>query len=177
MGLFMIGEDEKKLINVWKDLYEKHGYPCRKNLNPISFISLLPNVFIMERVLGSDPHDYVVRLAGTNLEKMAGVTLKGIKSSEFNDPESDKFFRDSFEKSINVPCGASFYRTMTSPKGREIGITLFALPVKGKTEETPQILFYIRYDTDAGYLREQGDFRSSPIQRFDFIDLGCGLPK
>jgi hypothetical protein len=173
----MIGDKEKKLINLWKDLCHTHGYPHRKFFNPAAVPDHLPNIAIMERDPESDPDDYVVRLAGTMVDKMAGISLKGLRSSEFNDPETDKLFRKSFKKVVDTPCGASFYRKTISPEGREIGITMTILPFKGKSEAAPQILFYTRYDNVAIHHDRSGGFVVEPIEKWAFFDLGFGVPE
>jgi hypothetical protein len=173
----MIGENEKALIELWKELCSEHGYPQRKHFNPMMFPKLLPNIVIMERVTDGDQHDYVIRLVGTNFDDVAGENIKGRKLSSFHNKETDVLFKKNFAKLIGLPCGATFYRKNVSPRGREVGIIMTVLPFKGKTEDRPQILFYHNFEEEPWFGEGQGEFFAKPIEYWEFIDLGFGVPK
>lgn len=173
----MRGTEEVEIISWWKALCDANGYPERRHLNPVDISKHLPNIAIMERRGENEVDDYIVRLAGTRVDEMAGVNLKGLRSSEFNDEVTDALFRKSFAKVIDLPCGATFHRKIISPDGKMTGITMTILPFKGKTDDTPQILFYNRYDEESGFVEKQSELIVKPIERWEYVDIGFGVPE
>ena len=65
----------RRLYDYWHSRCRDGGYPSRLDIDPLDIPELLPNVFLLD-VIG-DAEDFVFRLAGTLVEDVFSMPLRG----------------------------------------------------------------------------------------------------
>jgi len=65
----------RRLYDYWRSRCREGGYPSRLDIDPLDIPELLPNVFLLDVV--GDAEDFVFRLAGTLVEDVFSMSLRG----------------------------------------------------------------------------------------------------
>lgn len=154
--------------------------PHRNSLNPADIKSLLPNIYLLERV---DHNHTIVRLRGTWLDERVERPRDNYNLFEQYSEEHRESYKDFLEALVGQPCGAALRRQRTNDYGRSFCYHTSYFPMIGDGEgEQGARMFLI----GVGWLEPLGEksvvedtpvlYEGAKFMGATWIDIGYGVP-
>ncbi len=117
----------QELIAYWNKLVEAEGgIPPRAAFDPIAIPSVLPSVFLIERL---DEDTYRFRLQGTDyversFSDLTGAVIERDKAAEIGSP-----IFSVLDRVLGTPCGLQLTGVEQNEQGRQLLVDYVALPL------------------------------------------------
>jgi hypothetical protein len=180
----LLSEDSRKLLAAWKAwrgaaAAEKRLLPHRRDMDLVSIARLMPKLALLD-VFG--PQRMVFRLAGTDIEAVTGMRLRGRDHIAMAHPDQRAARSRLLWGAATQPCGALTFHSYQHPDtGMMQQIETFVLPIlpddaQGNPRAPIQLIGIAAHLP----MLEQGSHVTRPLEHAGamqhFIDIGAGIP-
>lgn len=176
-GSLVNAEGFDRLTVYWRSLQERAGgaVPARAQFNPADVVPILPFIYLLER----KRPDYIeVRLCGTALDEISGVSITGHNYLDVCPPEDRDLYMTVTHQTLAVPCAVRLTRDVTFLNGRTYQLTSLGFPL-ADADGLPR--FSVGVMLSNRILRRQdmynGAVLRSDLKNLEYIDIGYGTPK
>jgi len=176
----LLSDDSRKLLAAWKSwrgagTAKERMLPHRRDMDLVSIARLMPKLVLLE-VFG--PQRMVFRLAGSEIEAVAGMRLMGRDHIATAQPDQRAARSRLLWNAATQPCGALAFHAFTHPDtGRLHQIESFMLPILPDDAGAPMQMIGLATNLPA---LEQGSHVTRPLEYAGatqhFIDIGAGIP-
>lgn len=170
-----MSEDSRRLLRAWKTWRGPHLLPHRRDMDLVSIARLMPQLVLLEAF---SPQRMIFRLAGTGIESIAGLRLRGRNHIAMAQPDQRAARSHLLWGAVTQPCGLLAIHTFPHPdSGRLHQIETFVLPILPDDAAAPMQLIGLA----AGLpVLETGSHVTRPLEYAgasrQFIDIGGGIP-
>ncbi len=171
----LLSKDSRQLLAAWQAWRGDRLLPHRRDMNLVSIARLMPRLVLLEVF---SPQRMVFRLAGTELETLAGLRLTGRDHIALAQPDQRAARSRLLWGAATQPCGALAFHSFPHPdSGRLHQIEAFLLPILPDDNSAPMQLIGVA----AGLpVVEVGSHVTRPLEfagaTQHFLDLGAGIP-
>ncbi|WP_424833649.1 PAS domain-containing protein [Ruegeria sp.] len=142
----------------WTALLTGNGVPMRSQIDPRGLENILEYTFILERIA---PGLARFRLAGSHLNKLAGMEVRGMPLTSFFEAEARDDVTAQLERVFAAPAVAELGLTSKSAMGRAtLDARMILLPLKSDLGDVSRVL---------GVMVSDGTIGSTP-RRFTVAD-------
>lgn len=139
----------------WTALLSGDGVPMRSQIDPRGLENILPNTFILERIA---PGLARFRLAGSHLNTLAGMEVRGMPLTAFFEPSARTQVTEILEQVFAGPAIAELELASTGGFGRtDLQARMILLPLKSDLGDVSRVL---------GVMVSDGAIGATP-RRFD----------
>jgi hypothetical protein len=122
----------------WTALLDGNGVPMRSQIDPRGLENILEYTFILERIA---PGLARFRLAGSHLNKLAGMEVRGMPLTAFFDPEARKAATNALEQVFANPAIAELDMVSSGAFGRaRIQARMLLLPLKSDLGDVSRVM-------------------------------------
>lgn len=122
----------------WTALLTGDGVPKRSQIDPRGLENILEYTFILERIA---PGLARFRLAGSHLNKIAGMEVRGMPLTAFFDPSARESVTDALEQVFAAPAIGEFSLTSKGKFGRaRLQARMILLPLKSDLGDVSRVL-------------------------------------
>lgn len=176
----LLSDDSRHLLRAWKSWrgtgpQRTRLLPHRRDLDLVSIARLMPQLVLLEVF---SPERIIFRLAGTEIETVAGLRLTGHDYIALAQPEQRAARSRLMWGAATQPCGLLAFHPFQHPdSGRMHQIETFVLPILPDDASAPMQLIGL-----AAHLPvlEAGSHVTRPLEfsgaTQHFLDLGAGVP-
>ncbi|QDO96967.1 PAS domain-containing protein [Ferrovibrio terrae] len=171
----LMSGDSRHLLAAWKRWRGERLLPHRRDMDLVSIARLMPRLVLLDVF---SPQRVIFRLAGTEIESIAGMRLTGRDHILMAQPDQRASRSRLLWGAATQPCGALAFHIVTHPdNGRLHQIETFVLPILPDSAEAPTQLIGLA----AGLpVLEVGSHVTRPLEfagaTQHFLDLGGGIP-
>jgi hypothetical protein len=176
----LLSGDSRHLFAAWKRWRGANSHntgllPHRRDMDLVSIARLMPRLVLLDVF---SPQRVIFRLAGTEIESIAGMRLTGRDHILMAQPDQRASRSRLLWGAATQPCGALAFHIITHPdSGRLHQIETFVLPILADSAEAPIQLIGLA----AGLpVLEVGSHVTRPLEfagaTQHFLDLGGGIP-
>lgn len=142
----------------WTALLTSDGIPKRSQVDPRGLENILEYTFILERIT---PRLARFRVAGSHLNKLAGMEVRGMPLTAFFEPSARSQISDTLEQVFAQPAIAGFDLVSAGKLGRaRVQARMILLPLKSDLGDVSRVL---------GVLVSDGAISATP-RRFTIQD-------
>ena len=171
----LLSDDSRHLLAAWKRWRGERLLPHRRDMDLVSIARLMPRLVLLEAF---SPQRMIFRLAGTEIETVAGLRLMGRDHIAMAQPDQRAARSRLLWGAATQPCGALAFHPILHPdSGRPHQIETFVLPVLPDTAEAPMQLIGLAARLP---VLEAGSHVTRPLEfagaTQHFLDLGGGIP-
>lgn len=170
-----LSEDSRHLLGAWKSWRGERLLPHRRDMDLVSVARLMPRLVLLE---ARGPQRMIFRLAGTEIEAVAGLRLMGRDHIALAQPDQRAARSRLLWGAATQPCGALAFHPFQHPdSGRLHQIETFVLPILPDDASAPMQLIGL-----AAHLPvlESGSHVTRPLEfagaTQHFLDIGAGVP-
>ncbi len=122
----------------WTALLDGNGVPMRSQIDPRGLENILEYTFILERIA---PGLARFRLAGSHLNKLAGMEVRGMPLTAFFDPEARKTATNALEQVFANPAIAELDMVSSGAFGRaRMQARMLLLPLKSDLGDVSRVM-------------------------------------
>lgn len=122
----------------WTALLDGNGVPMRSQIDPRGLENILEYTFILERIA---PGLARFRLAGSHLNKLAGMEVRGMPLTAFFDPEARKTATNALEQVFANPALAELDMVSSGAFGRaRMQARMLLLPLKSDLGDVSRVM-------------------------------------
>jgi hypothetical protein len=176
----LMSGDSRHLLAAWKRWRGANSHntgllPRRRDMDLVSIARLMPRLVLLDVF---SPQRVIFRLAGTEIESIAGMRLTGRDHILMAQPDQRASRSRLLWGAATQPCGALAFHIVTHPdNGRLHQIETFVLPILPDDAGAPIQLIGLA----AGLpVLEAGSHVTRPLEfagaTQHFLDLGGGIP-
>ena len=142
----------------WTALLSGDGVPMRSQIDPRGLENVLEYTFILERIA---PGLARFRLAGSHLNKLAGMEVRGMPLTAFFEAEARPKVKETLEQVFSAPATAELGLTSSGAFGRaRMQARMILLPLRSDLGDVSRVL---------GVMLSDGAIGSTP-RRFAISD-------
>lgn len=175
----LLSNDSRHLLAAWKSWRGASStpglLPHRRDMDLVSIARLMPRLVLLEAF---GPQRMIFRLAGTEIEAVAGLRMTGRDHIAMAQPDQRAARSRLLWGAATQPCGALAFHTFSHPdSGQPHVIETFLLPVLPDDATAPMQLIGL-----AAHLPvlEAGSHVTRPLEYAGttqhFLDIGGGIP-
>lgn len=147
----------------WTALLTGDGVPMRSQIDPRGLENILEYTFVLERIA---PGLARFRLAGSHLNKLAGMEVRGMPLTAFFDPSARSGVQDALEQVFASPAIAELSLNSGGALGRpRLQARMILLPLKSDLGDVSRVL---------GVMVSDGTIGSTP-RRFSVAETRIRL--
>ncbi len=175
-GSLVNAEGFDRLTVYWRSLQERAGgaVPSRAHFNPADVVPILPFIYLLER----KRPDYIeVRLCGTALDEISGVSITGHNYLDVCPPEDRDLYMTVTHQTLAVPCAVRLTRDVTFLNGRTYQLTSLGFPL-ADANGLPR--YSVGIMLSSRILRREdmynGTVLRSVLKNLEYLDIGYGTP-
>ncbi len=122
----------------WTALLDGNGVPMRSQIDPRGLENILEYTFILERIA---PGLARFRLAGSHLNKLAGMEVRGMPLTAFFNPEARKTATNALEQVFANPAIAELDMVSSGAFGRaRMQARMLLLPLKSDLGDVSRVM-------------------------------------
>jgi hypothetical protein len=180
----LMSSDSRHLLNAWKRWHGASSHntgllPHRRDMDLVSIARLMPRLVLLDVF---SPQRMIFRLAGTEIESIAGLRLTGRDHILMAQPDQRASRSRLLWGAATQSCGALTFHSVTHPdNGRLHQIETFVLPIMpdDATSKSGAPIQLIGLAAGLPVL-EAGSHVTRPLEYAGatqhFLDLGGGIP-
>ncbi|MCG7518284.1 PAS domain-containing protein [Ruegeria sp. Ofav3-42] len=143
----------------WTALLSGDGVPMRSQIDPRGLENILEYTFVLERIA---PGLARFRLAGSHLNKLAGMEVRGMPLTAFFEPAARDQIKDVLEQVFAQPAIANLTLESSGKLGRvQLQARMILLPLKSDLGDVSRVL---------GVMVSDGSIGATP-RRFTIPDV------
>lgn len=171
----LLSDDSRHLLAAWKSWRGKRLLPHRREMDLVSIARLMPRLVLLEAV---GPQRMLFRLAGTEIEAVAGLRLRGRDHIALAQPDQRAARSRLLWGAATQPCGALAFHPFRHPDtGRQHQIETFVLPILPDDAAAPMQLIGLAARLP---VLQAGSHVTRPLEYAGtarhFLDIGGGIP-
>ncbi len=159
-------DDQKLLLDYWASLpVGDDGIPLKKKFRPAEIASILAHVYLIKA-----EDDFYLSLIGTELERIAGMTLSGSDLKTISGPMFELYQKKAHDMFAG-PVGSYSSIIAHTQGGVAYRFKSLALPMRGAKGEQFVVGYLSTPELVEGYIAEVGSVSLMRFEKTEMIEL------